>query len=117
MFRAVKMYAGTLSDGRNFIVGNSEVAGRTRVSMYVSEKDSCRFTKQIVLYDAKTPVVPNTEMCHYPCAYESNGKLHISLTVGYKKDSGIVPVTNVNQDRYSWFVRGLNLFTLNVSDI
>ena len=115
--RSVKMYAGTLKDGRNYIVGNAEVAGRTRVILYLSEKNSCRFTKQVVLYDAANPTVAKTEMCHYPCVYESGGKLYITLTVGYKKTSNIVPVTTHNSDRYSWFVRGLNLFTLNVSSL
>ncbi len=115
--RAVKMYAGTLADGRNYIIGNVEVAGRTRIAMYIAEKGTCRFTKKIVLYDKTTAKIADTEMCHYPCVYESNGKLYITLTVGYTKDSHIVPETTNIADRYSWFVRGIQLFVLDVNKL
>lgn len=106
--RAVKLYAGTFSDGRNYVIGNIESSGRTRLAMYVSEPNSCRFTKRIVLYDTKDAPIENTVMCHYPCVYEQNGKVYITVTLNYDN-------TGLGDDLFQ--IRGLQCFTAKLTDL
>lgn len=115
--RAAKMYAGTLSDGRHYLVGNVDIWNRSKIALYLSEPHSCRFTKRYLICDTAQQAVPNTESCHYPSVHESDGRLYITLSMGYAKSSEIVPITEKNTNDYAWFVRGLHLFTLDVDQL
>ncbi len=77
---STKVYAGKLSDGRCYIVGNIDKPARTKLVVYFSEKDTMEFTKCLVLCDSDKGL----EGCmHYPVAYENEGKLYISYTRNY----------------------------------
>lgn len=80
-----KIYSGTLSDGRNYLIGNLR-PGRGRLAMFVSEKDTMEFTKGIMLQNGYSDELGYGLHWHYPVAYESNGKLYIVYTVNYDED-------------------------------
>ena len=81
-FSAAKIYSGTLSDGRNYLIGNKE-PGRNELDLYVSEKNSMEFTKAYVLQNAKNQKLGLGNEWIYPAAHEADGKLYIICTVGY----------------------------------
>ena len=95
-----KIYAGNLSDGRNYLVANIDEFDRSRLAMYLTDKNSKMFNKKMVLFDAKTTETKNANACHYPCAFESDGKLYIIATVSY-----------------NWIARGARLFVLDLNKI
>jgi hypothetical protein len=72
----------------------------------VSEKGSMRFNKCITLNDGLNTDLGFGEVWHYPCAYESDGKLYIIYTVnmGKKADN-------------PWHTRGAVLTVLDISEI
>ncbi|MBQ2686960.1 MAG: exo-alpha-sialidase [Clostridia bacterium] len=104
-FSNSKIYSGTLSDGRNYIIGNLQ-PDRRKLVMYVSEKGSMRFNKCITLNDGLNTDLGFGEVWHYPCAYESDGKLYIIYTVnmGKKADN-------------PWHTRGAVLTVLDINEI
>jgi len=77
---ATKAYSGTLSDGRNYIIGNLYY-GRKRLAMFISEPETMDFTKAIVINHNKNKTLGFGLQWHYPVAYEENGKLYIIQTV------------------------------------
>lgn len=79
-----KMYAGNLSDGRNYLVANIDEFDRSKLVVYFTNKCSKLFNKRVMLYDKNTTNLKNSIACHYPCAFESNGKLYIIATLGYE---------------------------------
>lgn len=100
-FRGVKIYGGTLSDGRHYIIGNIDESNRSKLGVYFSQKGKMVFDKYIILSAKENPCVENANACHYPCAYEANNKLYIIATV--------------NLDGVS--VRGAVLFVIDLKDI
>lgn len=95
-----KIYAGNLSDGRNYLIANIDEFDRSRLAIYLTDKNSKMFNKKIVLFDGKTTNIKNANSCHYPCAYESDNKLYIIATVSY-----------------NWITRGAGLFVLDLNEI
>ena len=81
-----KIYAGTLSDGRAYLVANTDKYDRTRLVLYVSEKTELRFTKEIVLRDCADET-DGMLKCHYPAACEKDGMLYIIATVYYDSET------------------------------
>lgn len=79
-----KIYAGNLSDGRNYLISNDDNFDRSKLDIYISDKNSKMFNKKITLFDKNKTGIINAVACHYPCAYESNGKLFIIATLSYK---------------------------------
>ncbi len=75
-----KIYSGTLSDGRNYIIGNLDFP-RAKLVILFSEPGEVKFTKGIVLQDGHSDELGYGTRWHYPCAYESNGKLYVIYTV------------------------------------
>ncbi len=75
-----KIYSGTLSDGRNYIIGNLDFP-RAKLVILFSEPSEVKFTKGMVLQDGYSDELGYGTRWHYPCAYESNGKLYIIYTV------------------------------------
>ena len=75
-FSSSKIYSGTLSDRRNYVIGNLE-PGRSKLAIFFSEPCSMTFTKEVVLQDGFSEQFGFGSMWHYPCAYESDGSLYV----------------------------------------
>ncbi len=80
---ASKIYTGTLSDGRNYLIASIDRGNRSKLAVYFSEPDSVRFTGRMILYDASAGTVPGTTASHYPAAYEADGRLYVITTLNY----------------------------------
>ena len=95
-----KTYSGTLSDGRNYIIGNMQ-PNRRKLIMLVSEKESMRFNKCITLQNGHSKEFDFGTDWHYPCAYEADGKLYVVYTVNLGDNwlvrGGIVSVVDVDK--------------------
>jgi len=96
-----KMYAGNLTDGRNYLVANIDEFDRSKLAVYFTDENSKQFNKKIILFDKNTNNIKDATACHYPCAYESDGKLYIIATVSYSE----------------WIRRGAALFILDLNEI
>lgn len=83
-FTNSKIYSGTLSDGRHYLIGNVYAEGRPRRSRLVllfSEPDELRFTSGIALQDGYSASLGyGGHQWSYPCAWESDGKLYVIYT-------------------------------------
>ncbi len=80
-----KIYAGLLSDGRFYLIANTDKHDRSRLALYISKKGELKFTKQVLLVDCANDA-ESMIACHYPAAVEENGKLYIIATAKYKGD-------------------------------
>jgi len=79
-----KIYTGTLTDGRNYLIANIDILNRSRLAVYFSDKNSVRFTQRMILFDAALPENSGTTACHYPAACEADGYLYIISTLNYE---------------------------------
>ena len=89
--------------GRNtFDIGSANIDefDRSKLVIYLTDKNSKMFKKRMVLFDAKTGEIKNANSCHYPSAFESDNKLYIIATVSY-----------------NWITRGAGLFVLDLNEI
>ena len=88
-FTNSKIYSGTLADGRNYLIGNIadpeeaaySSASRARLALFISEPETLRFTKGILLrdgYDAEQDLYPQWS---YPVAYEWENRLYVIYTM------------------------------------
>ena len=81
---ASKIYCGTLSDGRNYLIANIDKGDRSRLAVYFSEQGSVRFTERMILFDGSLPGADcTTTACHYPAGCEADGKLYVLATLNY----------------------------------
>ncbi|MBQ8814652.1 MAG: exo-alpha-sialidase [Lachnospiraceae bacterium] len=92
-----KIYGGTLSDGRNYLVANTHRRDRSKLVVYFTAKDSIHFESYLVLFDKENTDMNGIIACDYPSAVESDGKLYIITT-----------------KRYSRYNRGAVLFTVEL---
>lgn len=99
-FVSTKIYAGNLSDGRKYLVANTNDFSRCEMAVYFAEKNSRLFNKRLVLYDKSDVAKRGKNQCHYPSAYEYDGKLYILATLGY-----------------DWAQRGAILFIVDLAEI
>ena len=81
-YRSTKIYSGTLSDGRFYLIANTERPNRSKLVLYISEKNEVKFTKQKVLIDCEASN-DDIKKCHYPAAVEKDGVLYIIATADY----------------------------------
>jgi hypothetical protein len=81
-----KIYGGTLSDGRHFLIANKDKDERSKLVLYMTEKGTFTFTKSMLLMDCKNSI-HNISRCHYPAAVEHDGKLYIIATADYKGEA------------------------------
>ncbi len=81
-FSASKIYAGTLNDGRSYVIGNIH-SGRERLAIFFTEPNDMAFTKGFILQDGYSENLKFGRRWHYPCAYESDGKLYVVYTAEY----------------------------------
>lgn len=93
---STKVYCGDLSDGRHYIICNPDKSNRSKLSIYFTENQSMKFTKQLVIFDADYP----WGTMHYPAACEYDGYLYIIATKGYPNHE-----------------RGAELFKINLKNI
>ncbi len=80
---AAKMYAGELSDRREYLLFNERTPqnDRSRLVMLLTEKGGTGgFTKRYVLADGYDENLRCGPYWHYPCACECEGMLYISCT-------------------------------------
>lgn len=95
---ASKIYSGTLSDKRNYIIAN---VGRDRSKLVIlfSEAETMRFNKGYVLQDSFSEDLKYGTAWHYPSAYESDGKLYVIYTVNvdsWSKRGAVVSVIDLS---------------------
>lgn len=56
------------------------------------------FTKYINLFEKERSPIAGITTCHYPCAWEHNGKRYIIATIGYenktdsKRGAGLIAI-------------------------
>ncbi|MBQ9544070.1 MAG: exo-alpha-sialidase [Clostridia bacterium] len=79
-FSDSKIYAGTLSDGRNYVIGNL-YPGRKKLAIFFSGKEKMKFTEGFILQDGYSEELGFGEKWHYPAAIEKDGKLYVICTV------------------------------------
>lgn len=100
-FSASKIYSGTLSDGRNYVIGNL-LPDREKLAIFFSEKGEMRFNKGFLLADKKSFMDYNGRQWSYPVAYESDGKLYVIYTAaidlyGQESRGAVVSVINIDK--------------------
>jgi len=101
-YRSTKIYSGTLSEGRFYLIANTDRPNRSKLMLYISEKNSLNFTKQKLLIDCEASD-DDIKRCHYPAAVEKDGKLYIIATADYSGEK-------LNG-------RGAVLFTVDLNEI
>ena len=100
-----KIYCGELSDGRHYLVCNTERFDRSKLMLYVTEGEKLCFTKELLVFDAaqketRGAAEETSYACHYPGCWEYDGKLYIIATVSYADN-----------------VRGADLFTVDLREL
>lgn len=95
-----KIYAGNISSGEKYIIANVDKFDRSKLMIYFTEKNGSRFKKCMVLFDKETTKISGATACHYPAAFESDGKLYIIATINY-----------------DWSRRGAVLFIVDLNKI
>lgn len=94
---STKLYCGTLIDGRHYMICNTDKLNRSKLSIYFTNDQSLKFSKQLVLFD--TDNYPGWGAMHYPAACEYDGYLYIIATKGYDNAT-----------------RGAELFKVNIKE-
>jgi len=80
-----KIYTGTLSDGRHYLIANIDNWNRSRLAAYFSEPGKICFDKRMILFDGSLPEIPyTTTASHYPAACEADGMLYCIATLNYE---------------------------------
>lgn len=78
-FSNSKIYSGTLSDGRKYVVGNAQ-PGRGKLVAYFADKNG-KFNKRVTLQNGFSTTHRLGWNWHYPSAVEYDGKLFVIYTV------------------------------------
>ena len=82
-----KIYSGTLSDGRNYIITNIGTERRKRLLIFLSDPNQMSFTECKLLRSGNADDFPTATQWHYPVAIESDGMLKIICTVSFEDKS------------------------------
>lgn len=92
-----KIYSGTLSDGRNYIVFNADRRERTKLSLYLTKPNSMEFVEYQTLCDAN--LTECFDQVHYPCCVEMDGKLYVIATyeLDNRERGSILFIVDVNK--------------------
>jgi hypothetical protein len=99
-FSGSKIYSGTLSNGRNYLIGNI-LPDRKKLAIFFSKKGKMKFDKGFLLADNKSFKDYNGMQWSYPVAHEYLGKLYViySGTIdlyGQECRSAILSVISLN---------------------
>lgn len=74
-FSSSKIYAGTLSNGRSYVIGNLQ-PDRTRLMLLLTEPGERIFTKGLLIQDGASAALGyGGQQWSYPVSFESDGKL------------------------------------------
>ena len=92
-----KIYCGSLSDGRHYLICNTEKLNRNKLEVYFTNDESVEFTKKLTLFDTDEDMWGGM---HYPAAPEYNGYLYVIATKGYENGA-----------------RGAELFKISLEEI
>lgn len=84
-FSNSKIYSGTLSDGRNYVIGNLDGSRETLYILF-SRAGEIRFNKGFILQKGFSEELGFGRYWSYPSAYEADSKLYIIYTAGDKDD-------------------------------
>ena len=79
-----KITCGTLSDGRDYIIGNVQGFGRNKLILAVRAKGSEAFSKAYLLQDGKNTNLNAAPEWSYPSAWEVDRQLFVIYTSGKK---------------------------------
>lgn len=89
-----KIYSGTLSDGRNYIITNLAESKRSKLAIFFSEPGTMNFNEALLLKDGADSLLPDATCWHYPVAIETDDRLVLICTVSMKDTSrGAVLIT------------------------
>ncbi len=83
-FSDSKIYSGTLSDGRNYLIGNLYPA-RRRLALFLSKKGEMVFDRAVMLANGSNEW-ESAVAWHYPVAFEADGKLYVICTLSLDKE-------------------------------
>ena len=108
-FSNSKVYSGTLSDGRSFLIGNMQ-PDRRKLVMYIGKNGRAKFDKYIVLENGPSAELGFGEVWHYPCTWEDNGKLYIIYTVNLGEN-------DLGNGGKGWHTRGAVLSVIDISKL
>ena len=82
-FMNCKIYSGTLSDGRNYVIGNLQSGEpRSRLAIFFTEPHSMQFRTGALIqcgYDPADPELPSRQWS-YPACWEHDNKLYVVYT-------------------------------------
>lgn len=99
LFSASKIYSGTLSDGRHYVIGNLE-PNRNKLAIFFSEHNTMNFTKGVILQDGFSNEFGFGDVWHYPSACEYDGKLYIIYTANINSGNNrgaIISIIDISQ--------------------
>lgn len=88
-----KIYSGTLSDGRNYVIGNilcharDSSWNRGHLAIFFSDPRTMRFNQGFFLRDGEDRKLHLYPQWSYPSAYEANGKLHVVYSMVAQKEN------------------------------
>jgi hypothetical protein len=89
-----KITCGTLSDGRDFVIGNVRGYDRDKLIIGFRNKGSKKFSKVYLLQDGNNKKLGTSPEWSYPSACEFNKKLYVAYTSGKKAATlSIIPLT------------------------
>lgn len=78
-FSDSKIYSGTLSDGRNYMIGNLRPR-RGKLAIFLSDKNSMTFREAFLIQDGPSEKLGYGLEWHYPSAVEYDGRLYITYS-------------------------------------
>lgn len=80
-----KVYAGNLTNGRKYLICNIDDFSRSRLAIYFTEPHGEIFTQRQILFDKDSLPYKNAIACHYPAAYEKDGRLYVIASLNYEE--------------------------------
>lgn len=95
-----KIYSGTLSDGRNYVIGTLDENRKTLFILF-SLKNKMRFNKGFIIQSGFSEELGYGYKWSYPSAYEADGKLYIIYTAVLDDDNrrgAVISVIDLKQE-------------------